>query len=166
MIIVTGGSSGIGLATVRILLGAGSKVFACDFNALPSDEALKTPALKFHQCDLTQEGAPEKVVERCVEAFGEVIDGLCNVAGVMDTNNSADTLTNRMWEKNMAINLTAPVFLMRAVLPYMVKQRRGSIVNVASKAGTSGAIAGVAYTASKHGIVSPYGYIGDLLALH
>lgn len=153
VIIVTGGASGIGLATVRLLLSAGSKVFACDFNKMPSDEALQTPALKSVQCDLTQEGAPQKVVDDCIENFGPTIYGLCNIAGVMDTNNSADTLTNRAWEKTLAVNLTAPVYLMRAVLPSMVKSGQGSIVNVASKAGTSGAIAGVAYTASKHAIV-------------
>lgn len=157
MIIVTGAASGIGLATVRILLGAGSKVYGCDFNAMPSDdEALSSSSLQFQQCDLAKDGACEQVVNGCIQAFGEAIYGLCNVAGIMDTNNSADTLTDAAWEKTIAINLTAPVYMMRAVLPYMQKSKKGSIANVASKAGTSGAIAGVAYTASKHGLVCYY----------
>lgn len=54
----------------------------------------------------------------------------------------------------MAINLTVPVRLMTAVLPLMKEQKKGAIVNVASKAAVSGAAAGIAYTASKHGLVS------------
>jgi NAD(P)-dependent dehydrogenase (short-subunit alcohol dehydrogenase family) len=71
----------------------------------------------------------------------------------MDTYNSADTLDDETWDRVIAINLTAPVKLMRAVLPTMKQQTSGSVVNVASKAGTSGAAAGIAYTCSKHGLV-------------
>jgi NAD(P)-dependent dehydrogenase (short-subunit alcohol dehydrogenase family) len=87
-----------------------------------------------------------------VAAFGR-INGLLNIAGVIDTNNSVDTLTDALWNRVTSINLTAPVKLIRAVVPHMIKAGGGSIVNVTSEAGTSGAIAGVAYTASKHGIV-------------
>jgi len=73
----------------------------------------------------------------------------------MDTNNSVDTLEDQAWDRTIAVNLTAPVRLMREVVPVMIKNGGGSIVNVASKAGMSGAVAGVAYTASKHGLVSP-----------
>ncbi|KAK3082309.1 hypothetical protein LTS18_007865 [Coniosporium uncinatum] len=53
----------------------------------------------------------------------------------------------------MAIDFTAPVYLMRAVLPFMQKQTSGTIFNVSSKAETSGAAAGITYTAAKHGLV-------------
>ena len=76
-----------------------------------------------------------------------------NVAGVMDLNHSADTLEDEMWDRVIAVNLTAPVKLMREVLAVMKAQGSGSIANVCSKAGLSGASAGVAYTASKHGLV-------------
>jgi len=68
-------------------------------------------------------------------------------------NCSVDTLDVATWEKNIAINLTTPVMLMRAVVPVMLKTGAGSVVNVASKAATSGSVAGVAYTAAKHGLV-------------
>ena len=58
-----------------------------------------------------------------------------------------------MWDRVIAVNLTAPVKLMRAVLPTMKEQKKGVIVNVASRASFSGASAGLAYTASKHGLV-------------
>lgn len=108
----------------------------------------------FLKIDLTQPTAANTVVDSCLAAFGERIDALLNVAGVMDQNNSVDSLLDSNWDKVIAVNLTAPVKLMRAVVPIMIRGGGGSIVNVASKAASSGAVAGVAYTASKHGIVS------------
>lgn len=54
----------------------------------------------------------------------------------------------------MAVNLTVPTRMIRAVLPMMKAKKNGSIINVAAKAGVSGLTVGVAYTASKHGLVS------------
>ncbi|KAH3908306.1 hypothetical protein HBI56_020300 [Parastagonospora nodorum] len=151
VVFVTGASSGIGLATVQTLNRYGAKILACDIAEAP-ESVLSLQECKFVRVNLADAGAAEKVVEDAVAAFGR-IDGLINVAGVMDTNNSVDTLTDALWDRVIAINLTAPVKLMRAVVPHMIKTGGGSIVNVASKAATCGAIAGVAYTASKHGIV-------------
>jgi NAD(P)-dependent dehydrogenase (short-subunit alcohol dehydrogenase family) len=66
----------------------------------------------------------------------------------MDLNQSADTVTDDMWDRCIAINLTAPVKLIREVIPIMRQKGKGSIVNVGSKASMSGAVSGVAYTAS------------------
>jgi len=79
---------------------------------------------------------------------------LVNVAGIMDNFSSADGVTDDVWERVMAVNLTAPVKMMRGVLPLMRPGKDGCIVNVASTAAVSGAVAGVAYTSSKHGLVS------------
>ena len=83
----------------------------------------------------------------------ERVDVLVNVAGVMDNFSSADGASDEVWERVMAVNLTVPVKMMRVVLPRMKQRREGVIVNVASTAAASGAVAGVAYTASKHGLV-------------
>lgn len=104
---------------------------------------------KFVQCNLCDEKAPKEAVNACLTAFGGRIDGLLNIAGVMDLHQSVDTLSDEMWERCIAVNLTAPVKLMREVIPIMIRHNRGSIVNVASKAALSGAVSGVAYTASK-----------------
>lgn len=148
----------MGLATAETLLKFGSKVFGCDINSYPASSPLSSASshdFVFLQCNLTQPNVPAQVVQDCTKAFGDKIYGLLNIAGVMDTNNSVDTLTDELWDRVIAINLTAPVKLMREVIPFMIKGGGGSIVNVSSKAGTSGAVAGVAYTSSKHGIVSP-----------
>ncbi|EXJ72570.1 uncharacterized protein A1O5_03716 [Cladophialophora psammophila CBS 110553] len=150
--VVTGASSGIGLSTAKILLDSRAKVFGCDI--APEPEALSSlENFSFLQCDLTEPNIPAKVAEKCVQAFGKRIDGLLNIAGIMDSYNSVDTLEDAAWDRNIAINLTAPVKLMRSIVPIMKESGGGSIVNVSSKAGLSGAVTGVAYTAAKHGLI-------------
>src|SRR5262245_41211035 len=72
----------------------------------------------------------------------------------MDSFSAADKITDDEWNRVIAINLTVPTKLIRAVLPFMKTKKNGVIINVASKSALSGAAAGVAYTASKHGLVS------------
>jgi len=107
----------------------------------------------FHRADLMAEGECDNVVRICIEKFGDKIDVLANVAGVMDAFQAADTMTDAVWDRVMGINLTVPTKLIRAVLPFMKVKKNGSIINVASKAGMSGASAGLAYTTSKHGLL-------------
>ncbi|KAK7448424.1 hypothetical protein VKT23_013687 [Stygiomarasmius scandens] len=150
--IITGASNGIGLATVNAFLSSGEwNVFGVDLSAAPTSVA----GANFHflQINITQEDAPAKIVSACQASFGSRIDALLNVAGVMDKNAGVDNLLDEDWDRIIAVNLTAPVRLMREVVNVMKEQRSGCIVNVASKAGMSGAAAGVAYTASKHGLV-------------
>jgi NAD(P)-dependent dehydrogenase (short-subunit alcohol dehydrogenase family) len=150
--IITGASSGIGLEAATLFLKLNASVLGVDINAAPASLANK-PNFNFYQTNLAKAGAADKVVEVCKNKYGDRIDVLLNIAGVMDTNNSVDTLEEAMWDRVIAINLTAPVMLCKAVIGTMLHQGSGSIVNVASKAGISGSAAGVAYTSSKHGIV-------------
>ncbi|KAJ4354336.1 uncharacterized protein N0V89_006071 [Didymosphaeria variabile] len=154
VVIVTGCSSGIGLATTQLFLDRQAKVFGIDVAPFTKHEGtVKDKPFEFHQADLIEPKAAEEAVARCTAIFGPRIDVLVNCAGISDGWSSADTLKDVEWERVMAINLTVPVRLMTAVLPAMKEQKKGAIVNVASKAGTSGAAAGIAYTASKHGLV-------------
>ena len=149
--------SGIGLATATAALNEGAKVLGVDIS--PAPESLsKNPNYKFLQGDLTNASVPRRVIESCVREFGGRIDGLLNIAGIMDRNGSVDSLSDEMWDRCISINLTAPVKLMREVIPVMREQKSGSIVNVGSKAATSGAVPGVAYTASEPS-VTIIGYV-------
>ncbi|PVH92944.1 NAD(P)-binding protein [Periconia macrospinosa] len=155
VVIITGCSSGIGLATTNLFLDRGAKVFGIDiqpFNTttLSADHQSK---FLFHQVDLTIAKATDDAVAACQIKFGKKIDVLVNCAGVTDGWSSADTLKESEWDRVIGINLTVPVKLMSAVLPAMKEAKSGAIVNVCSKAGVSGAAAGIAYTASKHGLV-------------
>ena len=83
--VVTGVSSGIGLATALALLTRDAKVFGCDISRDP--ERLSSFAGKtfgFLKVDLAQPGSPEKVIKACIDHFGTV-DALLNVAGIGDT---------------------------------------------------------------------------------
>ncbi|PCH00163.1 Short-chain dehydrogenase/reductase SDR [Penicillium occitanis (nom. inval.)] len=151
--IVTGCSSGIGLSTTLSFLSHGAKVLGIDVasfdHSIPED--LKS-SFVFHQADLTLANAISDAITACKSNFGPRIDILINGAGVGDGFSSADAVTNGEWDRVISINLSVPVKLMRAVLPSMVEHQHGAIVNICSRASDSGATAGIAYTASKHGL--------------
>jgi NAD(P)-dependent dehydrogenase (short-subunit alcohol dehydrogenase family) len=153
--VVTGCSSGIGLACAQLLLAHQFSVFGVDQRAF--DYALVREAdhgrFHFRRADLVEEGACEGAVLGCISSFGR-IDLLVNVAGLMDNFASADAVTDELWNAVLAVNLTVPVRMMREVLPHMRDRGEGGvIINVASTAGVSGAVAGIAYTSSKHGLI-------------
>ena len=73
----------------------------------------------------------------------------------MDSFTAAGTVSDAELDRVLGVNLLAPIRLMREVIPHMVQRGKGgSVVNVLSRAATTGATAGVTYTASKHGLVS------------
>lgn len=154
VVFITGCSSGIGLATTLLFLDRKATVFGVDISPFkqPLDDS-QTAAFTFHQANLAAPNAAQEAVAACLAKHGPKIDVLANVAGVMDAFASADTVQDADWERVMTINLTVPVRLMAAVLPSMKEHGGGAIVNVASYASLSGAVAGIAYTASKHGLV-------------
>ncbi|KAK4221247.1 hypothetical protein QBC38DRAFT_492461 [Podospora fimiseda] len=153
--IVTGCASGIGLSVTQLLLShqfsvCGLDISEFDYNLLRVEDHGR---FHFHRGDLTEPGVPEDGVRISRQSFGGRIDVLINVAGILDNFSSADGITPEIWSKVLATNLTVPVMMMRSVLPYMKERKEGVIINVASTAATSGAVAGIAYTASKHGLL-------------
>ncbi|KAG9195251.1 hypothetical protein G6011_00371 [Alternaria panax] len=153
-VIITGCSSGIGLATALLLLSQKARVFGIDISPFTHElDAMQKECFTFHEADLCKPGAAEDAISACIRKYGPSIDVLANVAGVMDAFGSADTVKGSEWDRVLTINLTVPVRMMAAVLPSMKNQKSGSIVNVRSYASLSGAVAGIAYTASKHGLV-------------
>lgn len=149
-IIVTGAASGIGKATASRIVREGGRVIAADISAEKLD-ALKAefPAVITVAGDLTTQDA----IDAVIAAAGDRIDGLANVAGINDDFSPAGETPDAVWDRVIAINLTAPFKLMRAVLPLMEAAGAGSILNVSSEAGLRGNASGNAYTASKHGII-------------
>ena len=151
-VIVTGAASGIGRATASRVAREGGRVIAVDISA----DRLTEFAASLPDADIsTVAGDITKAedIERIVAAAGERIDALANVAGIMDDFTPIHEVSDAVWDRVFAGNVTGMMKLTRAVVPAMLAAHRGSIVNVASEAALRGSAAGVAYTASKHAVV-------------
>jgi short-subunit dehydrogenase len=148
-IVVTGASRGIGAGLTTALAARGARVVL----VARSRDAIEARAAELgceaHPADLTDASAIEPLVRK-IEANGP-IDGLVNNAGVDLTGALVDLDADRILEL-IAVNLSAPMLLSRAVIPAMRERRRGYIMNVSSLAGTN-ALPGLApYATSKAGL--------------
>ncbi|KRE31132.1 SDR family NAD(P)-dependent oxidoreductase [Agromyces sp. Soil535] len=151
-VIVTGAGSGIGRATASRIAREGGRVVAVDVSQERLDEFAGEHAgadIVTLVADITDDA---KVAE-IVAAAGDRVDGLANIAGIMDDMTPIGELTDAVWKRVFSVNVDGTMKLMRAVVPTMLAQGYGSIVNTASEAALRGSAAGVAYTASKHAVV-------------
>lgn len=151
-VIVTGAGSGIGRATASRIAREGGRVVAVDV----SRERLDEFAAEHRDAEivpLVADITDDAGVAAILAAAGDGIDALANVAGIMDDMTPVGELTDAVWERVMRVNVTGTMKLMRAVVPTMLAQGGGSIVNIASEAALRGSAAGAAYTASKHAVV-------------
>jgi NAD(P)-dependent dehydrogenase (short-subunit alcohol dehydrogenase family) len=151
-VIVTGAGSGIGRATASRVAREGGRVVAVDVSQERLDEFAAEHAgaeIVALVADITDDAR----VAEIVAAAGDRIDGLANIAGIMDDMTPIGELTDAVWKRVFAVNVDGTMKLMRAVVPVMLAQASGSIVNTASEAALRGSAAGVAYTASKHAVV-------------
>jgi len=151
-IIVTGAGSGIGRATASRVAREGGRVIGVDISQERLDE-LKAAHADADITVIVADISDDAGVAAIVEAAGEKIDGLANVAGIMDDMTPVGEVTDAVWDRVFKVNVTGTMKLMRAVIPAMQDAAAGQIVNVASEAGLRGSAAGAAYTASKHAVV-------------
>jgi 3-oxoacyl-[acyl-carrier protein] reductase len=150
--IVTGSSSGIGLAVATELLRRGMRVVVTsrsDERARETAASLGGDALGVG-VELTEPGAAERLVERTLEAFGQ-LDVLVNNAGAGQVADSA-TLDPAEWQRIIDLDLTAPFRCAQAGARPMLEAGRGVIVNVSSLTGHIALPRRAAYTAAKHGL--------------
>jgi NAD(P)-dependent dehydrogenase (short-subunit alcohol dehydrogenase family) len=154
--LVTGAASGIARATAQRFAREGAIVIVADGNVTGG---LETAALiqaqggraSFIQVDVTQAEQINSMVETIVKQHGQ-LDVLFNGAAILFYGTVLDT-AELAWNRMLSINLTGTFLCCRAVLPHMVLQGRGSIINIASTTGAHDACArAVAYVASKGGV--------------
>jgi NAD(P)-dependent dehydrogenase (short-subunit alcohol dehydrogenase family) len=152
--IVTGGASGIGLATVERLIAAGWRVTALDrdASALARLRGAHGEKVRTGVLDVTDEAAAEAAVNESADAFGR-IDGVVNSAGIGLDKPALDTSVAE-FRKVLDINVTGTFIVARAAARIMKRQGSGAIVNLASIAGMRGSKGRVAYGASKGAVIT------------
>jgi NAD(P)-dependent dehydrogenase (short-subunit alcohol dehydrogenase family) len=150
-VIVTGAGSGIGRATASRIAREGGRVVAVDVSQARLDEFVAEHA-GADIVSLTADITDDAGVARIVAAAGDTIDGLANIAGIMDDMTPVGDVSDAVWDRVFRVNVDGTMKLMRAVIPAMLAQGGGAIVNTASEAALRGSAAGVAYTASKHAV--------------
>lgn len=151
-IVVTGAASGIGRATARRILAEGGCVVAVD---LTEDglSALTAERSGGQVLPVIADVTSDEDIEKILDAVKGEVDGLANIAGITDGHRPLHETGDDLWSKVMAVNVDGPFRLMRAIVPRMIADGGGAIVNVASEASLRGNAAGTAYTVSKHAIV-------------
>ncbi|MFK4037889.1 SDR family NAD(P)-dependent oxidoreductase [Nonomuraea wenchangensis] len=152
--LVTGAGSGIGRAMAVAFAKAGARVVAADVDWARAEEtaAVVGEAALAVTADVGDQASVAALVEAAIGAYGR-IDVLCNNAGILDTMALPAEITPEVWDRVIRVNLTGAFLVTHAVLPHLLRQGRGAIVNTASEAGIRGGAAGAAYTASKHGLI-------------
>lgn len=149
--IITGASSGIGRAAAQLFAENGATVVALGRNerelkSLRDETQASNGTLKLQLADVLETTQVEKVVNECVENFGQ-IDVLVNGAGII-LNGSIENTTLDDWDKMMNINLRAVFFMMQKCVPHLEKTK-GNIVNISSVAGPRAFPNLLAYSVSK-----------------
>jgi 2-hydroxycyclohexanecarboxyl-CoA dehydrogenase len=149
--IVTGGGGGIGGATCRRFAEEGTKVAVFDIDFAAAERVAAEIGGKAFACDITDYDAVQKAVGEVIALWGR-IDILVNNAGWDVFKLFKDTQPSE-WTKLIAINLIGPLHMHHAVLPGMMAQGGGRIVNIASDAARVGSSGEAVYAACKSGIV-------------
>jgi 3-oxoacyl-[acyl-carrier protein] reductase len=152
---VTGGASGIGLATVLGLSSEGAKLVILDMTPKGEEVAAKIrqdggEAL-FIQTDVSKAEAVQSAVKQAIDSYGQ-IDILINNAGIT-RDNIIMMMSEEEWELVLRVNLFSTFHCSKAVVRHMMKKRRGRIINVASVVGLAGQAGQTNYAASKAGII-------------
>ncbi|MGN6160331.1 MAG: 3-oxoacyl-ACP reductase [Marmoricola sp.] len=153
--VVTGGCSGIGLATVRRFLEEGAKVVVGDVNDALGAELAAELGFTYAHVDVTSKDEVDALFKTAQDTYGSV-DIAFNNAGISPPEDDSILDTDLdAWRKVQEVNLTSVYLCCKAALPYMLEQGKGSIINTASFVAVMGAATSqISYSASKGGVLS------------
>jgi NAD(P)-dependent dehydrogenase (short-subunit alcohol dehydrogenase family) len=152
VVLVAGGTGGLGRAVSRAFLKEEARVIVTYRNreefAAFAEAAGVDSQLEGYQVDVTDESATGEFIDRVVAKYDR-LDVMVNTVGAYAGGVKLWDMDTKVFDRMMALNLRAGLLLSRAVIPAMLKARRGSIVNVASKAALEHTAGNAAYAASK-----------------
>jgi NAD(P)-dependent dehydrogenase (short-subunit alcohol dehydrogenase family) len=155
--VITGGVRGIGLAIAQRLLasGAACSLWDRDVGALGSAAKVLAGPTTVHTAtvELTQADSVKAAADATFDAFGRV-DILVNNAGIAGANKKTWEFTPDEWQQVLQVNLFGVFLCCHAIVPKMIEQRHGRIVNIASIAGKEGNPNASHYSASKAGVIA------------
>ena len=163
--VVTGGAQGFGRAITERFVISGAKVAIWDFDQALAEKTAKEigAAVTVLKVDVTDPAAVNAAKDATLKAFGR-IDILVNNAGIAGINKTVADLSYDEWRQVMKINLDGPFICCHSVVPVMVKQNYGRIINIASIAGKEGNPNASHYSASKAGVIALTKSLGKELA--
>ena len=153
--VITGGCSGIGLATVRRFVDEGAKVVVGDLDDERGKELADELGLLYVHIDVTSKADVDALFAAAKDTFGSV-DIAFNNAGIAPPDDDS-ILTTELdaWKRVQEVNLTSVYLCCKAALPYMLEQQKGSIINTASFVAVMGAATSqISYSASKGGVLT------------
>ena len=153
--VITGGASGIGLASVRRLADEGARIVIGDLDPVSGEAAAAEVDGIFVKTDVTSADDVATMFRTAKETYGS-IDIAFNNAGISPPDDDSILETGiDAWRRVQEVNLTSVYLCCKEVLPYMLEQGKGSIINTASFVATmAAATSQISYTASKGGVLA------------
>ena len=153
--VVTGGCSGIGLATVRRFAQEGAKVVIADLSDEQGAALAEEVGGTYVHCNVADKADVDNLFKVAHETYGR-IDIAFNNAGISPPDDDSILDTDlEAWNRVQLVNLTSVYLCCKAVLPYMLEQKSGSIINTASFVAVMGAATSqISYSASKGGVLT------------
>lgn len=153
--VITGGSSGIGYETARMLLAQGAKVAFTGRDGTKGEKAVQQLAqpdreISFFKADVSKPAQCKRVICSAVKQYGK-IDIVINNAGVFKAN-PIENVTEKEFDWILDTNLKGAFFICKYAVPFLKKNRTGAIINVSSDAGLQGNKLSSVYCASKGGL--------------
>ena len=156
-ILITGAGSGIGRATANVFAREGANVVCVDVDTAAAErtanQVIQLGSKAFYiQCDVTDRTQVETMISKALEQF-RIIDFELNSAGGAIARKPFLEITNELWEKTYALNVTGTFNTTQAIIPHMLSQKSGVIVNIASVAAKVGGAGNSIHYASSKGAV-------------
>jgi len=153
--VVTGGCSGIGLASVQRLAAEGARVVIGDVDDRRGPDVAAAAGGTYQRTDVTKPDEVDALFATAQQTYGSV-DIAFNNAGISPPEDDSILDTDlAAWRRVQEVNLTSVYLCCKAALPYMIEQQRGSIINTASFVAVMGAATSqISYSASKGGVLS------------